>query len=131
MNETKLQKKGKGYSVGTVGNIGGFEGKAFVKDVLGLTSMEVSFGTLPEGAAVPFFHKHKQNEEVYIVLSGKGVFTLDGEDIDVEAGSIVRVAPEVSRCNKNTGKEPFFYICIQAKDQSLEQAVADDAIIEQ
>ena len=52
MNETKLQKTGKGYSVATVGNINGFEGKAFVKDVLGLTSMEVSFGTLPVGAAV-------------------------------------------------------------------------------
>lgn len=131
MNETKLQKTGKGYSVATVGDLNSFGGKVFVKDVLGLTSMEVSFGTLPENTAVPFFHKHKQNEEVYIILSGKGVFTLDGEDIEVEAGSIVRVAPEVSRCNKNTGKEPFTYICIQAKAQSLEQAVADDAIIEQ
>lgn len=131
MNETKLQKTGKGYSVATVGNIDKFEGKAFVKEVLGLTSMEVSFGSLPEGGAVPFFHKHKQNEEVYIVLSGKGVFTLNGEDTEVEAGSIVRVAPEVSRCNKNTGKAPFIYICIQAKADSLEQAVADDALIEQ
>ncbi len=131
MNETKLQKTGKGYSVATVGNINGFEGKAFVKDVLGLTSMEISFGTLPEDGAVPFFHKHKQNEEVYIILSGKGVFTLDGEDVEVEAGNVIRVAPDVNRCNKNTGKEPFTYICIQAKDGSLEQAVADDAIIEQ
>ncbi len=130
MNETKLQKTGEGYSVTTVGDIKGFEGKAFVRDVLGLTSMEISFGTLPEGAAVPFFHKHKQNEEVYIVLGGKGVFTLNGEDIEVEAGSVVRVAPGVSRCNRNAGNAPFTYICIQAKDHSLEQAVADDAIIE-
>ncbi len=129
MSETTLQKTGKGYSVATVGNINAPEGKIFIKDLMGLTSMEVSFGSLPEGAAVPFFHKHKQNEEVYIVVSGKGIFTLDGEDVAVEAGSVVRVAPEVSRCNKNTGKEPFSYICIQAKDGSLEQSVADDAII--
>ncbi len=131
MNETKLQKTGKGYSVATIGDLNSFKGKVFVKNVLGLTSMEVSFGTMPENTAVPFFHKHKQNEEVYIILGGKGVFTLDGEDIEVEAGSIVCVAPEVSRCNRNTVKEPFTYICIQAKAQSLEQAVADDAIIEQ
>ncbi len=131
MSETTLQKTGKGYSVATVGDINDFEGKTFVKDVLKLTSMEVSFGSLPKGAAVPFFHKHKQNEEVYIILSGKGAFTLDGEDIEVKAGNVVRVAPEVNRCNKNTGEEPFTYICIQAKDKSLEQSVADDAIIKQ
>ena len=131
MNETRLQKTGKGYSVATVGNINDFEGKVFVKDVLGLTSMEISFGALPKGGAVPFFHKHKQNEEVYIILSGKGVFILDGEEIEVEAGNVIRVAPDVNRCNRNTGKEPFTYICIQAKDGSLEQAVTDDTIIGQ
>lgn len=129
MNAIQLQKTSNGYSVATVGNPTSFAGKAFVKDLLNTTSMEVSFGTLQAGEAVPFFHSHKQNEELYIVLSGKGVFTLDGEDVAVEAGSIVRVAPSVNRCNKNTGTEPFIYICIQAKSGSLEQAVADDAVI--
>ncbi len=129
MNQIELKRNGNGYSVATVGNPAAFEGKAFVKEVMGTTSMEVSFGSLAEGQAVPFFHKHKQNEELYIVISGQGVFTLDGEDVEVEAGSIVRVAPSVSRCNRNTGKEPLVYICIQAKDGSLEQSVAEDAVI--
>lgn len=129
MNQIELKRNGNGYSVATVGNPAAFEGKAFVKEVMGTTSMEVSFGSLAEGQAVPFFHKHKQNEELYIVISGQGVFTLDGEDVEVKAGSIVRVAPSVSRCNRNTSKEPLVYICIQAKDGSLEQSVAEDAVI--
>ena len=131
MNKTELQQKGNGYSVATVGNLQTFEGKAFVKDIIGTTGMEVSFGSLEPGQAVPFFHRHKQNEELYIVIGGKGVFTLDGNEVEVEAGSIVRVEPQVSRCTKNTGNEPLVYICIQAKAGSLEQYTAGDAEIEQ
>lgn len=131
MKQIELQKKSAGYSVATVGNPSSFEGKAFIKELMGTTSMEISFGSLESGQAVPFFHSHKQNEEVYIVLSGKDTFILDGEEVAVEAGSIVRIAPSVSRCNKNTGMEPFVYVCIQAKDNSLEQSVAEDAEIQQ
>lgn len=131
MNKTELQQTGNGYSVATVGNLQNFEGKAFVKDIIGTTGMEVSFGSLEPGQSVPFFHCHKQNEELYVVLGGKGVFTLDGNNIEVEAGSIVRVEPQVSRCTKNTGTEPLVYICVQAKAGSLEQYTAGDAEIEQ
>lgn len=130
MNQAELQQKGNGYSVATVGNLQTFEGKAFLKDVVGTTGMEVSFGSLAAGQSVPFFHRHKQNEELYIVLSGNGVFTLDGNEIEVSAGSIVRVEPQVSRCTKNTGSEPLVYVCIQAKAGSLEQYTAGDAEIE-
>ena len=46
MNQVELQKSSEGYSIATVGDIASFEGKAFVKDILNTTSMEVSFGTL-------------------------------------------------------------------------------------
>ncbi|MDY4512175.1 MAG: cupin domain-containing protein, partial [Paludibacteraceae bacterium] len=89
MNQVELQKSSEGYSIATVGDIASFEGKAFVKDILNTTSMEVSFGTLAPGCTVPFFHHHKQNEEVYVVLSGEGVFILDGKEEPVTSGSIV------------------------------------------
>ena len=131
MNKTELLKSAEGYSVASVGNLDKFEGKAFVKDVLGTTSVELSFGTLAPGASVPFFHHHKQNEEVYVVLRGKGTFVLDNEEIEVESGSVIRIAPEVSRCTKNTGNEPLVYICIQGKAGSLEQYTMTDGVIEQ
>lgn len=130
MNSTELQKATAGYSVGTIGDLATFEGKTFVKETMGTTSVEVSFGSLAPGQAVPFFHHHRQNEEVYVVLSGAGVFTLDGEPIAVASGSVVRVAPEVSRGTRCTGETPLVYICIQAKDGSLEQFTATDGVIE-
>ena len=46
-------------------------------------------------------------------------------------GSLVKVEPAVSRCTSCTGKEPLVYICIQAKEGSLEQYTMTDGIIEQ
>lgn len=93
--------------------------------------MEVSFGSLAPNQSVPFFHHHKQNEELYIVLSDEGSFTLDGNEINVQSGSIVRIAPSVSRCTKCTGTVPLIYLCIQAKEGSLEQYTMSDGVIEQ
>ena len=131
MNQAKLQTSSEGYSIATVGDIASFEGKAFVKDILDTTSMEVSFSTLAPGCTVPFFHHHKQNEEVYVVLSGEGVFILDGKEEPVASGSVVRVAPAVSRNTKCTGSVPLVYICIQAKAGSLEQYTMGDGVVEQ
>ena len=130
MNQVKLQKSSEGYSIATVGDLASSDGKAFVKDILNTTSMEVSFGTLAPGCTVPFFHHHKQNEEVYVVLSGEGIFILDGKEESVASGSIVRVAPSVSRNTKCTGTVPLVYICIQAKAGSLEQYTMGDGVVE-
>lgn len=131
MNKAELQKSTEGYSIATVGELSAFEGKAFVKELLGTSSIELSFGTLSPGQSVPFFHHHKQNEEVYVVLSGEGVFILDGKEEPVASGSVVRVAPYVSRNTKCTGSVPLVYICIQGKAGSLEQYTMTDGVVEQ
>ena len=131
MNQTKLQKSTDGYSIATVGNLASFEGKAFVKEVLQTTSVELSFGTLASGDSIPFFHHHKQNEEVYVVLNGEGVFILNGKEEPVESGSVVRISPEISRNIKCTGNSPLLYLCIQAKAGSLEQYTMTDGVVEQ
>lgn len=130
MNQTNVQQSAAGYTVATVGNLATFEGKAFVKELVGTTGMEVSFGSLASGETVPFFHHHKQNEELYIVISGEGEFTLDGQVVAVGSGSLVRIAPAVSRCVRCTSAEPLVYICIQAKEGSLEQYTMTDGVVE-
>lgn len=131
MNKIELQKTAEGYTVATVGNLASFEGKAFLKEVLGTTGIEISFGTLAAGEELPFFHHHKQNEEVYIVVSGEGTFILNNNEIAVASGSVVKVEPKVSRCIKATGSSPLMYICIQSKAGSLEQYTMTDGIVEQ
>ena len=41
-------------------------------DLLQLTGCELSINALPAGAAVPFVHSHRQNDELYVVLEGEG-----------------------------------------------------------
>lgn len=129
MNEIKVMNKGDKFAHASVGALRAIEGKQFVKDVTGATSCEISFGTLPAGAAVPFFHSHRSNEENYIILSGAGKFQVNDEVFDVAEGSVVRVATDCDRNLKCTSSEPMTYICIQAKESSLGGYTMDDAEI--
>ena len=59
-------------------------------DLLHLTGAEISVNELPAGACVPFVHAHKQNEEIYAVLAGKGHAVIDGETVELNAGDFLR-----------------------------------------
>lgn len=129
MGNIKIMNKGEKYAHATVGCIKCFEGKEFVKEVTGATSCEISFGTLPSGTSVPFFHSHKANEENYIILSGSGKFQVNDDVFEISEGSVVRVSPGCDRNLKCTSAEPMTYICIQAKDGSLGGFTMTDAEI--
>lgn len=104
-------------------------GKIFLHDSLELSSCEISLNCVPVGFKMPFNHKHKQNEEVYIILKGVGKFTIDNKEINVKEGCCIKVAPSASRTIENIGDEAFQFICIQAKEDSLEQYGLKDAEI--
>ena len=129
MSEVKIMNSGEKFAHVSVGSLKGFEGKQFVKDAAGQTSCEISFGSLPSGQAVPFFHSHKENEENYIILSGAGKFQVNGDVFDVAEGSVIRVATNCDRNLKCTSEEPMVYICIQAKEGSLGGYTMTDAEI--
>ena len=113
----------KNVEIGKLNEIGqNFEnGKAFLHDLLGLTGCEISVSLMPAGVKLPFSHKHKQNEEIYIFLKGEGILTVDNEKISVKEGSVVKVLPEASRTLENTSDNDLQFICVQAKTNSLEQ----------
>ncbi len=98
-------------------------------DLLQLTGAEVSLNTLPAGTGVPFVHAHRNNEEIYGVLSGCGSATLDGETVTLKAGDWLRVAPEVKRQLSAAPGSPLSYVCIQVKAGSLEAFTAADALV--
>ena len=107
---------------------GRVEGKVFLGERLGLTGMEVSLGSMLPGEAMGFLHAHRQNEELYLILSGQGEMQVDGERIALEPGTAVRIAPAGLRAWRATGTEPMAYAVIQAKAGSLEQASGQDGI---
>lgn len=86
---------------------------------------------LPAGASVPFVHVHRQNEEIYAVLEGKGKAEIDGESIEIKAGDWVRIAPKAKRRFFAADDEGIKYICIQVKENSLGGYSMADAEIAQ
>ena len=101
-------------------------GKRFVKDELGLTSSEISFNTMEPNTALPFLHKHKENEEIYIGIKGKGQLLLNDNYVDIKEGTIVRVATDTERGLRNNSEDSFSFIVIQAKENSLEGSTVSD-----
>ncbi|OUM84674.1 MAG: cupin [Bacillus thermozeamaize] len=105
--------------------------KVFLKNILNLTGMEISVNKVPAGGEAPFLHKHKNNEEVYFFVKGKGQFQVDGQIIDIQEGSVIRIAPEGVRAFRNNSTEDLYYICIQAaKDSLTTWTMTDGEIVE-
>lgn len=118
-------------NVGPLQDLMTFEnGKVFVKDSIKSTGAELSFQLLPKATALPFFHSHNENEEIYIVISGRGKMQVDQTVFDLQEGSIVRVAPAGARSLKSADDSDMVYMVIQVKENSLKQWTREDANIE-
>ena len=57
----------------------------------------LTYFRLHPGKRSPFMHRHRQAEEIYLVLAGSGRVKLDGEILEVGALDSIRVAAEVAR----------------------------------
>ena len=107
----------------------GQDGRMELHDQLSLTGAEISINRLPAKGSVPFIHSHKNNEEIYAVLEGRGKAVIDGETVELAAGDWIRISP--------AGKRQFFaaedagicFACIQVKENSLDGYTMDDAVV--
>lgn len=113
------------YTKINVGN----EGRVELHDQLALTGAEVSINQLPAGAGVPFVHAHKNNEEIYGILAGKGKAVIDGEEISLTAGDWLKVAPAAKRQFSAEAHTGVTFVCIQVRENSLGGFTAGDAIV--
>ena len=98
-------------------------------DQLSLTGAEVSINTLPANASVPFVHSHKNNEEIYVILSGKGKAVIDDETVELESGDWVRISPSAKRQFFASQDTAISFACIQVKENSLDGYTMNDAVI--
>lgn len=71
---------------------------------------EIGWLTLPPGASVGL-HKHTNNEDVYLIVEGDGIFVgTDGKEIPVSDGDVTIARPGQSHSLKNTGRRPLRFI---------------------
>ena len=78
---------------------------------LGLTGVALGLINLPPGEGYTFTHRHRQQEEVYIVLAGSGRLLVENELVPLAAGDTVRVAPAARRALQNDGAVPLRIVC--------------------
>ncbi len=74
----------------------GLEGR-FGRKHLDSRDLGVSLFRYAPDFRAPMGHKHREQEEAYVVVAGSGRVLLDGEVRDLRQWDVVRVAPEVAR----------------------------------
>ena len=68
----------------------------FAADPLGLERSGLSYQRMAPGFRM-FSHRHREQEEVYVVLSGGGRIKLDDDVVELRPLDVVRMAPETGR----------------------------------
>lgn len=104
-------------------------GKVFGGQAVNATGGEFSFQSFAPDTETGFLHTHKNHEELYFFLSGKGEFQVDGEVFPVSEGSVVRVAPAGRRSVRNNGTEPLLMLCVQYRGETFTADDATDGVI--
>jgi mannose-6-phosphate isomerase-like protein (cupin superfamily) len=96
----------------------------------------VTFEGEPYGSGVSFFlvnnepgkgpdlHRHPYSE-TWIVRSGSGLFTADGEDVEAGPGDIVVVGPETPHKFKNVGSGRLDVVCIHASPRMIQESLEE------
>jgi quercetin dioxygenase-like cupin family protein len=74
----------------------GLEGR-FARKHLDSRDLGVSHWRYAPNFRAPFVHKHKEQEEAYVVVAGSGRMLVDGQVIELRMWDVVRVAPEIER----------------------------------
>jgi uncharacterized cupin superfamily protein len=80
---------------------------------LGLENSGVSYQRLAPGFRLPFGHKHKNQEEIYVLVSGRARVKLDDEVVDLKPFDAVRVAKDTMR-GFEAGPEGAEFIAVGA-----------------
>ena len=70
----------------------------FARGSLGLEKSGISYQRLAPGFRIPFGHKHKEQEEVYVVVGGSGRVKIDDEVLDFRQWDVIRCGPGTWRC---------------------------------
>src|SRR5262249_6177157 len=96
-------------------------GKLFMRAVLGSAGLEMSLNVVPPGKGIPFLHRHQHNDEVYVVIGGRGQFLVDGDCLAVAEGTVLRICPQGARAWRNNADAPLYFLCIQYRADSVVQ----------
>ncbi len=90
--------------------------KIFTK-ALGIEKMVMIVGRFAPGERLVSHHHIEPTEEVYYVVRGKGTVYIQNEELPVEEGMALSVAPGIRHYLVNTGEEELEMVFILAPPQ--------------
>ncbi|HET9718528.1 MAG TPA: cupin domain-containing protein [Solirubrobacteraceae bacterium] len=69
----------------------------FGRDAMESEHLGVSLFRLAPNQRIPWGHRHREQEEAYVVVAGSGRARLDAETRELRQWDLIRVAPHVAR----------------------------------
>jgi quercetin dioxygenase-like cupin family protein len=86
---------------------------------LGLSAFGMNLVEIPPGERIPEHDEtDRDQEEVFVVLSGSPALVVDGEEIPAPEGTFARLDPEPRRTVRNTGEETALVLICSAPRSS-------------
>jgi mannose-6-phosphate isomerase-like protein (cupin superfamily) len=96
----------------------------FARSALGLRKSGVTLFTLAPDYAMPFAHRHRDQEEVYLVVRGGATVVFEDETADLREWDAVRIPPDVARTLR-AGPAGAEVLAFGAGEQGDAEMVAD------
>ncbi|NIO11641.1 MAG: cupin domain-containing protein [Deltaproteobacteria bacterium] len=94
--------------------LGKVKDRQFLARTMGCKAVGISLMRLKPGEGASYVHRHKVQEEVFVILKGTGTLQLDGRRHKVPEGTVVRVGPTVYRAMGNTSRSDLIYMVLGA-----------------
>jgi uncharacterized cupin superfamily protein len=90
-----------------------------VRRSLGITSFGINMVEIAPGESIPEHDETgRDQEEVFMVISGSPTLVVDGQEHDAPTGTLARLAPELTRTVVNRGSEPATVLIVSAPRNS-------------
>jgi quercetin dioxygenase-like cupin family protein len=84
------------FDLDVISRLEGLEAR-FARNKLESRDLGVSHWRYAPNLKVPVGHRHREQEEAYVVVAGSGQILIDDEAIELRQWDVVRLAPEAVR----------------------------------
>ncbi len=91
-----------------------------MREALRLENFAVTYERFGQGWKPTRGHRHSVQEEVYFLVSGRAEANFDGEVVELEPWTAVRVPPQTARAFRAAGDEDAVFVAIAAPQADFE-----------
>ena len=100
----------------------------FATAALDLQRSGVSFQRIEPGKRQPWGHRHKKQEEIYVIIGGSGIAKLGDDEVEIGRLDALRVPPELGR-NFEAGPDGLELIAFGAPRSADDDAGSDSEML--